>query len=84
MPYSDRVISEIHKRDLAPENLWMNQSCCMERQNCVHRKNWLSIKDPRVPVVNYYGLYVPLGNVNFLDEFYRTCSISPQVDGYCP
>ena len=86
MPYSDRVIGEIHKRNVKSfqENVWMNQSCCLQRQNCVERKTWLSIKDPGVPVINYYGLYVPLGNVNFLDEKYRSCKLTSYVGEYCP
>ncbi len=86
MPYSDRVTSEIHKRDAKSigENVWMNQSCCLPRQNCVERKTWLPIKDKRVPIINYHGLYVPLGNVNFLDEQFRSCKLSPYVGDYCP
>jgi hypothetical protein len=86
MPYSDRVTSEVHKRN-APsivENAWMNQSCCMPRQNCVERKTWLPIKDTRVPIINYYGLYVPLGNVNFLDESFRACKLGSYVGDFCP
>lgn len=84
MPYSDRVIGEVHKRPLPPENQWMNQSCCLPRQNCIERKEWKSIKHEAVPVINYYGLYVPLGNVNFLDEQYRYCSLTDYVGDYCP
>ena len=41
MPYSARVMEEAHDRLVTGkqtnvfENQWMNQSCCMERQNCV-------------------------------------------------
>lgn len=62
----------------------MNMSCCMPRQNCVERKTWKHLSDPAVPIINYYGLYVPLGNVNFLDEKYRTCTLTPYVGDYCP
>ena len=40
MPYSSRVMEEAHdrwvtgSRSSVLENQWMNQSCCMERQNC--------------------------------------------------
>ena len=61
-------------------------SCCMKRQNCNDRKSWLSVKDSQVPVINYYGIITPLGNINFLDETYRTCSMSNYLDvySYCP
>ncbi len=104
MPYSDRVIQEVHKRDISditksPQgkaakekvanglaigpNDWMEQSCCMQRQNCVERKTWKPIASPSVPIINYHGLYVPLGNVNFLAESYRFCEMSPYKD-ICP
>ena len=85
MPYSDRVIQEVHKRTVDHEhNRWMAQSCCLPRQNCQERKTWLSVFDPNLPVINYYGLYVPLGNVNFLNEEYRGCVMSDLIPDYCP
>ena len=88
MPYSNRVIGEVHKRDMKPmvDGAWATQSCCLPRQNCQERKTWLPIADPGVPVINYYGLYVPLGNVNFLAESYRSCKLVDYVgkESYCP
>ena len=86
MPYSEKVVTTIHKKEIveSPLSAWMNQSCCMERTNCQNRKGWKELKDPAVAVINYYGLYVPLGNVNFLMETYRTCTISPHIGDYCP
>ena len=62
----------------------MGLSCCMPRQNCGERKSWKNIKDTAVPIVNIYGLYVPLGNVNFLEEKYRYCTLSGYEGRYCP
>lgn len=88
MPYSSRVMIEAHKRDLqsAPDGAWATQSCCMPRQNCQERKTWKPVADPAVPLINYYGLYVPLGNVNFLAESYRACTLRDYVgeQSYCP
>jgi hypothetical protein len=62
-----RVITEVHKKAVeAVPNKWMGQSCCLPRQSCTERKTWRPLADPTIPVINYYGLYVPLGNVNFL------------------
>jgi hypothetical protein len=84
MPYSDRVMKEVHQRHLGEDrNAWMNQSCCMPRQNCGERKSWKSLREPDVPVVNYHGLNIPLGNVNFLDESYRYCKLGQYVE-FCP
>lgn len=85
MPYSDRVMKEVHKRDLAAtgRNAWMNQSCCMPRQNCGERKSWRPLRDDAVPVVDYHGLNIPLGNVNFLDESYRYCALGAFTE-VCP
>eukprot|EP01032_Pedospumella_encystans_P009104 gene9104-10749_t len=88
MPYSNRVMAEAHNRDLstAIDGAWAQQSCCMPRQNCQERKSWLPVGDTKVPFINYYGLYVPLGNVNFLAESYRYCSLTQYVgeQAFCP
>lgn len=86
MPYSPLAITKAHKRNvsLIKENIWMNQSCCLPRQNCIERTTWKSVKSPVVPMINYYGLYVPLGNINFLREEYRYCYLSPYIGDYCP
>jgi len=103
MPYSDRAMKEVHKRNLDAitkrptgdalvdnqkglaigANDWQKQSCCMERQNCKERKTWKHVSDPEVPIINYHGLFVPLGNINFLAESYRFCRMSPYTD-ICP
>jgi hypothetical protein len=66
------------------ENKWMKQSCCLPRQNCIERKSWLGLGHAEVPVIQYYGMYVPLGNVNFLKEEYRYCTLTDYVGDYCP
>jgi hypothetical protein len=85
MVYSDRIMEEVHGKtiDKTP-NTWMKQSCCLPRQNCGERKSWKGVADPSVAVMNYYGLYVPLGNVNYLGEQYRACKIGPHEPNYCP
>lgn len=86
MPYSKEAITLGHKKsvDGIQNNDWMNQSCCLERQNCANRANWRELSHADVHVISYYGLYVPLGNVNFLLEEYRTCKLTPFVGDYCP
>lgn len=86
MPYSTEAMDKVFKKEpkSIEENKWMTQSCCMPRQNCVNRKDWKFLKEPEVRVMSYYGLYVPLGNVNFLMEQYRTCSLTDYVGDYCP
>jgi len=85
MPYSDRVITEIHKKSVDAEpNKWMQQSCCLPRQNCQERKTWAPLSHESIPVINYYGLYVPLGNVNFLTESFRGCKLGPYENDFCP
>jgi hypothetical protein len=85
--YSLHTFLEGHGRPgvaYVPVNRWMNESCCMPRQNCDDRDSWVSIKDPKVAVVNYYGLYVPLGNTNFLSETIRRCALTKYVGEFCP
>lgn len=76
-PYGDHLLPP-------HQNKWMTQSCCLPRQNCQERKSWKHLSDPAVPVIQYYGMYVPLGNVNFLREDYRYCTLSDYVGSYCP
>lgn len=68
----------------AAGNKWMSQSCCLPRQNCMERKTWKNLADQSVPIIQYYGMYVPLGNINFLREDYRYCKLGDYVGGYCP
>lgn len=97
MPYSSLAMSIAHQRELQsmPYNAWMGQSCCLPRQNCMERKSWKALRPGKntgkaqesmsaVPVINYYGLYVPLGNVNFLREEYRACTLTSSTLEYCP
>jgi hypothetical protein len=60
-------------------------SCCLPRQNCKSRASWVPLRDPSVPLVNLFGLQVPLGNCNFLGEEYRACemNLDRRLD-YCP
>ncbi len=54
--------------------------CCIPRQNCNNRDSWVSVADSSVKVLEFYGLYVPLGNSNFHLEKYRACQfIDPQL-----
>jgi hypothetical protein len=61
MPYSSRVMEEAHGRkvtgveSIAIENQWMNQSCCMPRQNCVVR---FSLP---LMLISHYGMITVLG-----------------------
>ena len=96
MAYSKLVLRDIHRRSL-PTNYasrdedlqeslpaWQNMSCCLPRQNCNTRKHWVHLKNPKVPILTYLGIEIPLGNANFLDEIYRYCSLTPNRIDICP
>lgn len=84
MPYSLQTLQYGHHRTTSTSTTPGAMSCCLQRQNCLERKSWKALKDVSVPIVQYYDLYVPLGNVNFLREEYRTCVLSEQRVEYCP
>jgi hypothetical protein len=64
---------------------WYDMQCCLPRQHCTERKNWLHIKDPTIPVINIYGIQVALGNADFHREKYRACSLDIYgLNEYCP
>ena len=67
MPYMDRALEVAHYRNVVNDtHSWQYQSCCLPRQNCDHRRDWVNLNSPTVPLINYLGLHVPLGNVDFL------------------
>ena len=96
MAYPSRVLEEMHHRTQStnyasrPDALketssaWQNMSCCLPRQNCVSRKRWVHLKNSKVPILNYLGIEIPLGNSNYLDEIYRPCTLSPEHVHTCP
>jgi hypothetical protein len=66
---------------------WMQHSCCMPRQNCLERDNWVPLIHEDIPYINIYGLHVALGNSNFHKLVYRPCKVLDKsfVDlNYCP
>ncbi len=56
---------------------WRDQICCMNRQNCqrriTQRRHWVDVSHSSVPVIEIYGLFVPLGNSDFLHYKYHAC-----------
>lgn len=58
---------------------WKDVMCCIPKQNCLSRDDWVEVFDQSVQFVDIYGLYVALGNSDFHKSTYRTCSI---VDAY--
>ena len=66
---------------------WMRHSCCMPRQNCLERDEWVPLLHPSLPYMNIFGLHVALGNSNFHKLSYRPCKIYSKdfVDNnFCP
>lgn len=90
LAYPELVIDKIHKKSFKQieMNKWMTQSCCMKRQNCdefsIDGNEFQHVSDASIPVVNYYGLPVPLGNGGFYGEFYRPCSLTDYIGSFCP
>jgi hypothetical protein len=81
------VITLFHKRNVSTHGPydWMDMQCCMPRQHCTERKEWRHMSDPRVEVLNIFGIQTALGNADFHKESYRTCTLY-EVGGleYCP
>jgi hypothetical protein len=82
-----QVITLFHKRNVSTHGPydWMDMQCCMPRQHCTERKDWRHMSDPRVEVLNIFGIQTALGNADFHKESYRTCTLN-KVGGleYCP
>ena len=86
MPYPEAVLLHFHKRDILqpmptqavkgfrPQD-WKTMNCCMRRQNCWDRLEWIKVSNYTVPVVSVYGIVTPLGNSNFHAEDYRYCTL---------
>ncbi len=56
-------------------------SCCLPRQNCVDREDWVKIGDKQLPLMTYDGMLVALGNANFRDETFRPCTLREAKEG---
>jgi hypothetical protein len=79
MAYPKPILTLHHKRpvSLAGPFDWMDLSCCVPRQKCTDRKDWVHVSNASsLPVLNIYGIQVPLGNSNFHAETYRACRLS--------
>lgn len=64
---------------------WMDMQCCLPRQHCTERNDWRKVSNTSVPVVNIFGLQVPLGNSNFHSEMYRACVLRESTNHHeCP
>lgn len=51
-------------------------TCEMPLQFCTDRKSWQHVSNVSVPILNIFGIQVPLGNADFHKEQYRACSLS--------
>eukprot|EP01038_Epipyxis_sp_PR26KG_P010863 gene10863-14580_t len=83
MAYPEPVLTIFHKRSLNDYNPfdWFDFQCCMPLQNCVERNYWVHVKNSSVPIINIYGIQVPLGNSNFHTETFRACRLH-EDDGH--
>ena len=86
MPYPEAVLTQFHQRDIfknIPSQAlkghsvrdWEGMNCCLRRQNCYDRREWIKVKNQTVPLVSVYGIITPLGNANFHSEEYRYCTL---------
>lgn len=79
MPYPNIISKKQLKKDIISRSdplLWTNYSCCLTRQNCRNRNDWVAVSNKSVSFINIFGLDVALGNTNFHKESYRACKIS--------
>jgi len=80
MPYPTQVLEASFRRTAtsgaqSEGAAWEDIHCCIPRQNCVNRKEWIPLANTSVVVSTVFGLNVPLGNSNFLLESYRACHL---------
>lgn len=79
--YPDTVLTKVHHRtDTTNKEMTdyeqSEYQCCQARQYCAHRRYWLPVSHQQIPIVQLFGLLsVPLGNSNFMKEYYRKCTL---------
>ncbi len=81
------MVIGFHKRVTANNGPydWMDMQCCLTRQHCTDRKEWMHVSNTSVPIVQIYHIQVPLGNADFHRENYRGCKLRASHEvGYCP
>ena len=77
MVYSNRIMTEVHNKNISViSNEWMKQSCCLPRQNCVERKTWLPLADPKVCLFNSFIDLQFISFLNFIHLFIFLMTIS--------
>eukprot|EP01038_Epipyxis_sp_PR26KG_P014240 gene14240-19108_t len=82
MAYPPPVLSLFHKRVLEYNDNpfdWFDFHCCMPRQECTERNNWIHVKNNSVSIINIFGFHVPLGNTNFHTETFRACKLQQNL-----
>lgn len=99
MVYSENILGKIHNRYQSGKGSamidvistqsgslddWKKLSCCIPMQHCTDRKAWVHVANPALPLLNYSGIIIPLGNSNFLLEEYRPCFLQPPESKSCP
>lgn len=89
MAYPSAILALHHKRAASRSGPadWMDMQCCLPRQHCTERKEWVHVSNAsHLPLLNIYGIQVPLGNSNFHAETYRACNLTASgVQGHvCP
>lgn len=72
-------MKNVHKREVSKaEPLdWYGMKCEMPLQFCPNdRSTWIHLSNRAVPVLNIYGLQVPLGNCEYFHQRYRPCQLT--------
>lgn len=82
VPYPSAIVSLLN-RTITSADEWQQLKCCLPRQNCERREDWVPPTDTALPLLNFYGLKTAGGNANFKNEMFRSCKIFPD-GGLCP
>jgi hypothetical protein len=56
---------------------WIDMKCLLPYQHCTDRKQWIHVSNDSLPILNIYGIQIPLGNSDFHKESFRACHLVP-------
>lgn len=91
VPYPKQVTAMhgYHATVPSQPDTWASYQCCMKRQNCANRDDYILLTNDTKHEINFidvHGIDVILGNVNFMLESYRHCSLTKlnPAAPYCP
>lgn len=78
IPYPGPVLNKLNRSSGSSPSS-SSASCCLPRQNCAFRNDWVSPRNAALPIVSLFGVPTALGNAHFNAQSFRACVLSANL-----